>query len=573
MKVRIFDDEGHEQTFANASRIHETKLIEEVTSVLERAEEEAVAGNHVVGFVSYEAAPAFDDALVTSDAGVLPLAWFAVFESPEDSAHAQAEMVGAGKGIDLSPTISEAAYESALSTIKQRLRDGDTYQVNFTHQLMGDISIDAGQAFSQLISSQPSQYAAFIETQAFCLCSVSPELFFRRRGTHIAMAPMKGTRRRGVTPSEDDAQLQDLRCSAKDRAENLMIVDMIRNDLGRIAAAGSVNVDQLFQIIKLPTVWQQLSRVSAKTDASLVDLFKALFPCASVTGAPKAKTMEIIRDLESGPRGVYTGTIGWIRPGGDARFNVSIRTLVIDNTTGRASYGVGGGIVWDSDPEAEWQECIAKSAVLGQVRPSFELLETLRYEPGQGIMLKDRHLSRLAASADYFDFEFDERQINDTLDEIEGQASERIRLLLHADGKTETQRFPLEDSDQVVRLGLAAKPVDSSDPFLYHKTTHREVYESALAEKGDVDDVVLFNERGELTETTIYNLFVEVDGELLTPSVRSGLLAGTLRAQLLSEGRAREQVLYIQDLEDADAIWVGNGVRGLRPAVILIDTN
>ena len=548
--------------FCNPLQMLVAKDLDDVVNVLEKVDAESRKGRYCIGFVSYEAAPAFDKHLVCQPPGSIPLTAFGVFEASQRISLPSQSPVG----LELEPELNINQFDSAISRIKQYLVDGDTYQVNFTHRLKGSPPADIRSLFARLVRTQPTPYAALMEFPDFSICSISPELFFEKTGQRIRTEPMKGTRPRGLTELEDRNYEEELRCSEKDRAENLMIVDMIRNDLARLAKLGTVCVDDLFVIKKLPTVWQQVSNISALTDVGLVDVFRALFPCASVTGAPRHRTMEIIAELEGSPRGVYTGALGLVMPGGDARFSVGIRTLVVED---EAVYGVGGGIVWDSEASDEWQESLLKSDVLRQDRPDFQLLETMRYEPGEGISLLDEHLQRLTRTAAYFDYECDPGSVRDYLSEFTAKRARRLRLLLCSDGTLKLEEHELAPSLDKVILKLADTPVDSRDIFLFHKTTNRMVYDSKY--KSDCDDVILFNERGEITETTISNLFLEIDGELLTPDLSAGLLAGTFRQHLLDSGRARTACLRIEDLQRAQQIFTGNSVRGLIPAVFESD--
>jgi len=564
-RVLVPYESGGWQVFAEPREILIANSPDEVVEALEKAESAARDGFHVAGYVSYEAASAFDPALVHHAAGNLPLLSFGVFDEPQSiNIDLQGDVA-----ISLEPGTSREDYESSLDRIREYLADGDTYQVNFTQQMRGRLQGDPEAVMAQLARAQPTPYAMMIETPDHVIFSVSPELFFERNGTRLRTEPMKGTRPRGRFDEEDRMQYRSLTGSTKDRAENLMIVDMIRNDLGRVARTGSVQVDDMFLVKALPTVWQQVSSVSAETDAGLAGIFSALFPCASVTGAPRSRTMAIIRELESGPRGVYTGAIGLIRPGGDCRFAVAIRTLLLDRKTGEASYGVGGGIVWDSNTEEEWQEAMVKASVLGANRPDFELLETMRYEVGAGIARLSYHMQRLAASASYFGYDCPEQEIQAALDQVHSDSDCRVRLLLYPGGNFTVERSALPDSSEPVRLRIAPSPVDSRDVFLFHKTTHRTVYDEARASVKDCDDVLLFNENGELTETSIANIFLNIDGRLLTPPVSSGLLAGTLRQAMLDSGEAKEAVLNLDDLDRADGVFVANSLRGLRRATVL----
>ena len=562
----IYDsDEEVWLRFTEASAVHIAKTNEEVAAVLDTIEAACAEGKYAVGYVSFEAAGAFDCALVHHPAGSLPLAAFAIFDHAEETSRgAMSEPLS--ESLDLDPVIDESDFFESIQQIKAYLRSGDSYQVNFTHQLKGNTLASPGSIFSFLCRAQPSPYSAFIETGDYAICSVSPELFFEVNGASVRTEPMKGTRPRGRFPKEDAGFRSDLVESEKDRAENLMIVDMVRNDLGKIAVAGSVCAEELFSIKRFPTVWQQVSSISAKTDASLGELFSALFPCASVTGAPKARAMGIIRELETEARGVYTGAIGLVKPGRRARFSVAIRTLTLDKHNDIANYGVGGGIVWDSDPDEEWQESLTKAKILSFDRQSFRLLETMLYEPVSGVFLLNQHLDRLEASAHYFGFDIDVDSIRTRLCSLQLLKRAKLRLLLGSDGDYELEEYPLSEVKSMVMLKLASRPVNSHDIFLFHKTTRRDVYDEARNDVDHCDDVILWNEKNELTETTIANLFLEIDGELLTPPVECGLLAGTYRRYMLENGRAKEAVLRKSDLVNASKIYVANSMRGLREA-------
>lgn len=567
----------------------------EVPTLLHEVE---ASGRWAVGFVAYEAASGFDSALCTHPLppGV-PAAWFALFDRPEPAA----ELPGAaastlGLAPRLAPSISETAYLDRLAAVRRAIARGDTYQVNFTYRLRGALEACGGpewegrvlDLFTRLYRAQTSPFAACLHLGDAALCSVSPELFFRRTGERIECRPMKGTAARGRTGDEDRHLAARLQGSVKERAENLMIVDMVRNDLGRVARTGTVRVPSLFEVERYETVLQMTTRVEARSEAPLAELFCALFPCASVTGAPKVSTMGLVATLEDAPRGVYTGAVGVVAPGGDARFSVAIRTAWLDRRAdgegdGRAriEYGTGGGIVWDSDPGRELAETHLKAEALRRAlkrqAPDFELLETLLWRAPEGYRLLDRHLDRLAASADYFAFPVDLGQARRRLEEAARglpPRRHRVRLLCDRRGGVRVEVGRAEAAPRPLRVAPAVRPVDSRDPFLWHKTTRREVYESALAAAREraaaagveVDDVVLWNERGELTETTLANLVLELDGRRLTPPVECGLLAGTFRAELLDTRRVRERTLTLSDLERAEAVHLVNSVRGWIPA-------
>ena len=536
----------------------------DVPMILDEAEAMAASGLIAVGYVSYEAAPAFDPTLKVLR-GEVPLASFAVFHAGQEIERPATQK----SVVSYEPNISFAEYEHAFNQVKTHLGSGDTYQVNVTHPLNVSFQQDPLSLFATMVARQPTAFACYLELPDVTLCSVSPELFFRRKGNHIQTEPMKGTRPRGGDPVQDANLLADLKSSTKDRAENLMIVDMIRNDLGRIAEPGSVCTDSLFDIKTLPTVFQQVSKISATSTASIKQLFDALFPCASVTGAPKNNTMRIIASLEASPRGVYTGAIGHMGPGRDAQFSVAIRTLEIDTSTesgiGRAAYGVGGGVVWQSDLFDEWRESLEKAAILDD--RDFMLLETMVYQPGEGLVLKDAHLERICKSARFFQIDLNDIHLNQALAELHFERPTRIRLLVDKLGVYRIEDMPITTITAPVRLRAAALRVRSDDVFLAHKTTRRDVYLRAKMGIPDCDDVILCNEDGAVTETTIYNLFAEIDGELLTPATRCGLLPGTLRAQLIADGNAREAMINMGQLAAARKLFVGNSVRGLIPAI------
>jgi para-aminobenzoate synthetase/4-amino-4-deoxychorismate lyase len=406
------------------------------------------------------------------------------------------------------------------------------------------------------------------------VASASPELFFRVDGGRITARPMKGTAPRGRWEEEDAAMAERLLTSPKERAENLMIVDLLRSDLGRVARVGSVRVRNLFTIERYPTVLQMTSTITAELDprTTLEDLFGALFPCGSVTGAPKASTMRLIAELEGSPRGVYCGAVGYAGPGDEAAFSVPIRTAVVDTAEGVVEYGAGAGVTWDSDAAAEYAEVRAKAAVLTEERPPFFLLETLKLERGEYALL-ERHLARLLSSARYFGVPASEGDVRHALNGYATQhprGAWRVRLLAGEDGVPRVEGRPLEPLPEgPLPVALAAEPVRRADRFLYHKTTHRAVYERRRARRPDVYDVLLHNEEGELTEFTTGNLVAELGGALLTPPRECGLLAGTLRAELLESGRIREGILQPDDLGRASRLWLINGVRGWVPVRVV----
>lgn len=545
----------------------------EVLPVLHEASRAQAAGHHVLGFVAYEAGPAFDPALTAHPPDpAIPLAWFGVFGDPvdDDPPHGEDTAPPAWR-----PRLDRDAYVRHVAAIRDAIARGATYQVNFTFPMTADGVTDPDALFSQLYDAQPTRYAMRIDTPAFAVCSVTPEIFFHRDGNRIFCWPMKGTALRAATPEADAAVGRALAASAKNRAENLMIVDMIRNDLSRIAGARDVRVSCLFDAEPLPTVWQMTSTVEAEAEAEFPGLMSALFPCASITGAPKVETSRIIAAREAGPRGIYTGAIGYLEPGGAIRMQVAIRTAWIDKSSGRATYGVGSGVVWDSDPDAEYDECLAKAAIL--TGPRFGLLETMRYNPGRGIHLLDRHLARLANSADHFGIPLDPEAIRRLLDHAVAEltAAHRVRLVARAGGDHAITTAPEGDfaaepdpGGAPLRIADRPFPVDSQDQYLYHKTVRREVYDAARATLDGADDIVLVNEQGEVTEFTYGNLVLQRGDAWLTPPVRCGLLGGVMRGALLDEGRMREAVLTWDDLANG-TVWFINSVRGWRRCAFL----
>ena len=555
--------------FIRPEHILATNHLGEVVGLLDKVDRAAKDGLHAVGFVSYEAAPAFDAALHVHPPGPLPLVWFGLFREarevvPPVYASAKAPFDG-----DI--MLDEAAYAAAVAAIKREIAAGATYQVNFTLRLRGPAPTDALAAFWQLDSAQLAAGAGFIETPEFAVCSASPELFFRLEENRIVCQPMKGTAPRGRWVEEDDHLGAQLQASEKNRAENVMVVDMVRNDLGHIAEPGSIETSSLFDVQRLPTLWQMTSMVVARTSASLPDIFAALFPSASVTGAPKVQTMGIIRSLETEPRGVYTGAIGYAGPGRRARFNVAIRTLEIDKKAGRADYGIGSGIVWDSEAGREFEECCTKALVLIEPLEPFDLLTTIRWEPDSGYVLLSRHIERLKGSARYFGFTFDDKELQEQLAKVAETlppSPHRIRILLAPTGTLTINHQPLTLPHSPFSLALASGPVSSQDRWLFHKTTRRARYEAFRAEHRDRDDVILWNERGEITESTIANVAVRIDGRWITPAVACGLLPGVQRAELLARGEIHEGVISVEDLKKAKEIALFNALRGWMPAVM-----
>ena len=546
--------------------------LSEVVDVVSAAEQRAHSGSWVAGFVSYEAAPAFDPALAAHPGTQgLPLVWLGVFDERLDLPAWEA-----GGDFELSdwvPSTDESSYKHSIAAIHRHIAAGDTYQVNYTLRLRGRFQGDPNAAYGQLISSQTGGFGAYLDIEGHVVMSASPELFFRWDDDGLVTRPMKGTLRRGRWPEEDADRANELSESAKNRAENLMIVDLVRNDLGRVAEFGTVEVDELFALERYDTLWQMTSTISAvpRSDVGLVEVFGALFPSGSVTGAPKVRTTEIIRDLEPEPRGVYCGAVGVLAPPGSddpaAQFNVAIRTLVLDRSSSSVEYGTGGGITWDSDAEAEYLEAMLKVKVLTEARPAFSLVETMRWGP-KGLTRRAEHLARLASSADYFGYPVDLDQVHKAIDKLSGDGEMAVRLLLSANGELHLETGPMPESRSPVRLALDTDRVDPGSVFLFHKTTNRRLYEDAAARFPEADEVVLVNLKGDLTETTISNLAVRFGEIWLTPRIADGCLPGTYRSEFVANGKVEEVSIPVERLGEADEVAVFNSLRGWRSATV-----
>ena len=586
IEARFDDLTGAEPSFrlVGAAGVLEARRPEEVPGVLAAAEQAAARSLWVAGFVTYEAAPGLDPALRVharppegpfSD---LPLAWFAMFEGREETALPEPPEPAVDTATAWRPAMARRDYDAAIEHIHAAIANGDTYQVNFTLPLEAEIRGDPRGLYRDLSYAQRGAFGAYLDTGTHRVLSASPELFFRIDGDRITSRPMKGTAPRGRWLGEDEAMRQMLECSVKDRAENAMIVDLLRNDIGRVARSGSVGWTDLFAAERYETVWQLTSTVTAtlRSDVGVGDVFAALFPCGSVTGAPKVSTMGIIADLEVAARGVYCGTVGYLAPanaaGPRARFNVAIRTVVQDARSGGAVYGVGGGITWDSHAGAEYDETVAKARVLTARRPPVRLLETLAHEPGTGYRRLEEHLERLRASSAYLGMALDEGAVRDALDREAGRFTKpaRVRLVVDRRGRVESGSAPLTETVEPIRLAIdRADPVDPADPMLFHKTTARARYDLARERFPDADDVVLVNASGRVTETTRANIAIRSDGRWVTPPLTDGLLPGCERAALLADGTLEEASFGIEDLEGAESVVFLNSVRGWRRAVLV----
>jgi para-aminobenzoate synthetase/4-amino-4-deoxychorismate lyase len=546
-------------------------------TALARLSEAGKAGLWAAGYLAYELGFLFEERLAPRlpDYSETPLLWFGLYDSPQhlNRAETDALLAGAGDGraADISPQLDFDAYKRAFERVKTLIAAGDTYQVNLTLKAGFRLDGDPLGLYRILAQSQPTAYGAYIHAGDHHVLSRSPELFVSGAGEVLKARPMKGTLQRGRTRQEDEAGRLALARDEKNRAENLMIVDLLRNDLGRIAETGSVRVTDLFTVETYRSLHTMTSGIEARKrpGMSMRDVLENLFPCGSITGAPKLRAMEIIHEVEAGPRGLYTGSIGYIAPNGDFAFNVAIRTAIIQ-ADGRGEIGIGGGIVADSTATDEYQEALLKLRFLADPAPPVTLIETFKWSPDEGFALRERHLDRLIDSAAYFALPVNRAQVQDYLDERarDWTGPMRVRLTLGEAGLDLTA-IALPPSPQKFRFAIAAEKLDSASLWLAHKTTNRAFYDEprqrAHDQKG-LDELVFRNERDELTEGSFTNLFVEKSGRLLTPPLASGLLPGTLRAELLATGKAEERVLTLADLAEAEAIFLGNSVRGLVPA-------
>ena len=543
----------------------------EVASVLIDAQAAARAGHWVAGYVAYEAAPAFDAALCVreQDDATLPLALFTVYRT-----RVPAPPLPTGGNVDCAthwePQTSPAAHAAHVDRIRTLIEAGRVYQVNLTTHLVGRVHDPCG-LYARMLAAQRCRYGALLTTDTHAVVCVSPELFFEAHDDEIVTRPMKGTSRRGRWPGEDAEAATALRASAKERAENVMIVDLLRNDLGRISTTGSVEVTRLLEVEPYPTVWQMTSTIRSRLPAatSLLDVFAALFPSGSVTGAPKVAAMTAIARLEQHPRGVYCGAIGFLEPGPTlrARFAVAIRTAVVDQVSGAATYGAGGGITWSSDAASEWKELIDKTAVLDRSALGTGLIETMRRLPDGSIRNLARHLARLRRSATALSIPLDEDELSAALGGA--SSSGRVRLRVSPAGSVDAQFEPMPAPPSgPVRLGLMPGSVSSQDRTLFHKFADRARYEHWRNQRPDVDDVILINERGEATETTIANLVVGVDGRWWTPALAAGLLPGIERERLLEAGVLAERPIPVPLLRGA-SLAVISSLRGWRCAVLV----
>lgn len=567
--------------FENPRQVIATASLDQVQEKLEELEQARAAGAHLAGFFAYELGFAFEEKLQARwQEDNEPLLWFGVYDAPETLNLEEAKQIlkdtaGEQQAVLGHPDfdMDRARYDAAFRQVQDHLAKGDIYQVNLTLRAAFEHSGPPEALFLKLLRSQPVSYAAFMKLEDRSVLSLSPELFLEREGEALRTKPMKGTAGRGVDAAGDRRIARELASDPKQRAENIMIVDLMRNDLSRIAETGSVQVTELCTVERYKSLHQMTSTVEARLrpDIRLPDIVERLFPCGSITGAPKLSAMQIAHDLETSPRGVYTGSIGHIAPNGDFRFNVAIRTLVVKDH-GSGIVGTGSGVVFDSGAAPEYDECALKLKFMTEELPQAALIETMAFLPDEGYLLLERHMVRLQASAEYFGYSCDVDTIQEALQQaslsLSFSSPQRVRLEVSEDGEPDITNSAFEPiaPDVVWDVVLAEERTRSTNRFLYHKTTNRFFYDDTrqrYAKVSGCQEVLFENENGFLTEGSFTTLFVLKSKRLLTPALHHGLLPGTLRAGLLERGIAVEADLRRSDLRDADAIYVGNSVRGL----------
>lgn len=581
--------------FESPHELIKADRISELPAAFEAIEAALSRGDYIAGFMTYELGLALEPCLTDKLPEPTPLLWFGAFsqyelitnqdiiELLESSAAASVSRLNHenNKQLRVTPRLDLKSYKKRFTEVKKNIGAGDIYQLNLTFKADVENITDPLALYARMRRSQPVAYGSLIMTGERTILSASPELFIESRDGWLESRPMKGTLKRGPTPAHQRAERQALVNDEKSRAENLMIVDLMRNDLGRIAELGSVTVEQLFKVETYRSLHQMISIIRARRREGLSfrEEMQALFPPGSITGAPKIRAMELINELEDEPRGVYTGAIGFITPERDSLFNVAIRTVEIDDQ-GAGVIGIGSGLVHDSSPKAEYDECLLKMQFLTKELPEFQLIETIGFLPGIGLLLLDEHMARLEESALYFGYPFIKARAIRDLETLTNAAKSplRIRLLLHQSGSTSitATEMAIPATGELWNITIADENMESGNPFLYHKTTNRDFYDNARlrAQKTHkpetINEVIFLNERQEVTEGSFTNIFIDQgDGKLLTPPVSAGLLRGTLRQSLINEGRASEKTLYLSDLDAARVIYVGNSVRGLIEARLI----
>ena len=557
-----FKELGVRQIFTDTIKELKTKDIKEVKPLLDELEAYQNEGYYAVGYVSYEAAPAFETKFQVIDGPLMSeyLLYFTVHETVQtEPIPLTYDPITLPKSWQELTTAEE--YKAAIEHIHHHIRQGDTYQVNYTVQLQQNLTADPFAIYNRLVVEQNAHYNAFIQHDDVSIISISPELFFKKDGDRLTTRPMKGTTNRGLTSESDLKQAQWLAQDQKNRSENMMIVDLLRNDMNRISKIGSEDVKSLCQVEQYSTVWQMTSTIETQLlpNSSLSDVFQALFPCGSITGAPKIATMEIIKKVEKQPRGVYCGAIGILVPQGPSIFNVAIRTLQMEET--KAIYGVGGGITWDSNWESEYEETKQKAAVLYRQNPKFDLISTGRIHQGKLLFLEE-HIKRLQESSRYFDYPFNAEkahyQVEALCQSLDLNTDYRLKMSLAKDGELKFEHSQLTNlSDDFCQARLVEQRHPLERPYTFFKTSYRPHLNIEPHEQ------IYYNHEGQLLETSIGNIVLKIEDQLYTPPVHLGLLNGIYRQSLIAENKLKEKVLTVKDLKQAQAIYGCNAVRGL----------
>jgi para-aminobenzoate synthetase/4-amino-4-deoxychorismate lyase len=590
LETTLVHRDARSLAFAYPTHTVEARSTEDVAPALELIESFRKKGSYAAGFFGYEAGCAFEPLLAGASRNLKRLLWFGIYDDPAVFSHStnrfeqvptwMRRLVNRNKEEEdhgeialpeLRSSISYQQYRSAVRFIQHFIRAGDTYQVNFTFPQTYRTWEKSSELYQRLRRTQPVSYSALVTTDDATLLSFAPELFFSLRGRSIRMKPMKGTIARGRTLREDSVLSQKLVDSEKDRAENLMIVDLLRNDLGRVAVPGSVTVERFFDVERYESVFQATSTIRARLrdGVRFPELIRSIFPSGSVTGAPKIRTMEIINQLERHPRGIYTGSIGYVAPNGDAEFNVAIRTIEYPKTGKTFRIGIGSGITIDSVARTEFEECLTKAKFVTERPESFSLIETMLLVGGRGIRNWRGHVSRLRDSAKYFGFTFPRLEIELELHRLSRRWKRnvaRCRLELSRTGEFQIHARPWKPRADPLTVGISRVRTDSRDRLLYHKTTARLLYDRELddALSRCLFDKLFFNERNELTEGARSNVVLALRGAMLTPAWSCGLLQGMYRTKLLRAGKIREAKLTLADLKRADKIFICNALRGLK---------
>ena len=564
--------------FSRPVQIVTAQTTDEIISCLETIQQAINNGFYAAGYISYEAAPAFDKSLSVKPGNMMPLLWFGIFNKPiyqqlkyvdKNSAHPYAK--------SWKSLVPIKKYNQHFTRIQQAIENKRTKQVNYTIPFESPFSGDPLLLYKQLEAAQSANYSAYLNIGGFSIISASPELFFHLKDNEITTKPMKGTIDRGLTYKDDIKQAQKLKNSRKEQNENNQIVDLMCNELEKIAVAHTVKVPKLHTIEKYPTLYQMTSTITAKLQdhIELLDIFKTLFPCGSITGIPKEETMNIITEIETLPREVYCGAIGYITPQNEAIFNVPIRTVWVDKKSQVAQYGVGGAITSDSKKENEYEEILIKTGLLTKAQTEFKLIESFGLINGQYICFAE-HMKRLKESAEYFNFNLHLDKIHNELIALlqeYKQGNWKVRLLVDNNGQHNIEIDQIRPQANNLKVRLAYDPIDQKNLFLYHKTTNRTIYEENKIKDESIFDTLLWNENDEVTEFTMGNIVVEMNHQLYTPPIKCGLLAGTFREYVLKKGEITERIIKKEELKHCDQIWFINSVRRWIPVQLQSSEN